>query len=112
MGQTGHDKPWSWVPSYCSCLCWSMCLTLNSSLLKPIRRKKLRMKPRTMVVLTMVMEDGNLKPRKLMVAGVPGEVVVKPVVAKDIEAKDIEREVVLTQNHLPIQKELYVMDIH
>ena len=41
-----------------------------------------------------------------MEAGVPGEVVVQPVV------KDIEREVVLTQNHLPIQKELNVMDRH
>merc|ERR1719187_1734759 len=48
----------------------------------------------------------NVLPRKLMEAGVPGEVVVKPVV------KDIERELVLTQNHLPIQKELNVMDRH
>ena len=34
----------------------------------------------------------------------PGEVVVKPVV------EDIEREVVLTQHHLTLQKELNVMD--
>ena len=43
-------------------------------------------------------------PRKLMEAGVPGEVVVKPV------AEELEREVVLTQHHLTIQKELNVMD--
>ena len=34
----------------------------------------------------------------------PGEVVVKPVV------EELEREVVLTQHHLTIQKELNVMD--
>ena len=34
----------------------------------------------------------------------PGEVVVKPVV------EELEREVVLTQNHLTLQKELNVMD--
>merc|ERR1712055_851042 len=62
------------------------------------------MKARTMEVLTMVMKDGNLQPRKLMEAGAPGEVVVKPVV------EELEREVVLTQNHLTIQKELIVMD--
>ena len=39
-----------------------------------------------------------------MEAGVPGEVVVKPVV------EELEREVVLTQNHLTLQKELNVMD--
>ena len=39
-----------------------------------------------------------------MEAGVPGEVVVKPVV------EELEREVVLTQHHLTIQKELNVMD--
>jgi len=43
-------------------------------------------------------------PRKLMEAGVPGEVVVKPVV------EELEGEVVLTQNHLTLQKELNVMD--
>jgi len=46
----------------------------------------------------------NVLPRKLMEAGVPGEVVVKPVV------EELEREVVLTQHHLTIQKELNVMD--
>jgi len=50
------------------------------------------------VTLTIVL------PRKLMEAGVPGEVVVKPVV------EELEREVVLTQHHLTIQKELNVMD--
>ena len=34
----------------------------------------------------------------------PGEVVVKPVV------EELEREVVLTQRHLTLQKELNVMD--
>merc|ERR1712055_1283324 len=48
--------------------------------------------------LTIVME------RKLMEAGVLGEVVVKPVV------EELERDFVLTQNHLTIQKELIVMD--
>merc|ERR1719309_37221 len=59
-----------------------------------------------LIVMDRLLGDVTLTfvPRKLMEAGVPGEVVVKPVV------EELEREVVLTQHHLTIQKERIVMD--
>merc|ERR1712179_583477 len=57
-----------------------------------------------LIVMDHLVIDATLTIVKLMEAGVPGEAVVKPVV------EELEREVVLTQHHLTLQKELIVMD--